>query len=71
MSSGGVEKGTECRRTELGHSVPGGYTYGDLALQVGGVSSLREKNMVTSSARIRMTALARANQTVCLLEVLK
>jgi hypothetical protein len=29
----------------LGHPVPGGYKYGDLALQVGGVSNLRQSNM--------------------------
>jgi hypothetical protein len=27
---------------ELGHPVPGEYKYGDLALQVGGVSNLRQ-----------------------------
>jgi hypothetical protein len=26
----------------LGHPVPGGHKYGDLALQVGGVSNLRQ-----------------------------
>jgi hypothetical protein len=30
----GDKKGTQC----LGHAVPGGYKYEDLALQVGGVS---------------------------------
>jgi hypothetical protein len=29
------------------------YKYGNLALQVGGVSNLRQKNMVTSSVRLR------------------
>jgi hypothetical protein len=28
---------TQCLRVYLGHPVPGGYKYGDLALQVGGV----------------------------------
>jgi hypothetical protein len=35
---GGDEKGTQC----LGHPVRGGYKYGDLALQFGGVSNLRQ-----------------------------
>jgi hypothetical protein len=39
---GGDEKGTQCPEVQLGHSVPGGYKYVDLALQVGGVSNLRE-----------------------------
>jgi hypothetical protein len=30
------------RRRRKGHPVPGGYKYGDLALQVGGVSNLRQ-----------------------------
>jgi hypothetical protein len=29
---------TQCPRVYLGHPVPGGYKYRDLALQVGGVS---------------------------------
>jgi hypothetical protein len=33
-----------------GHLVPGGYKYGDLALQVGEVSNLREQNMVMDPA---------------------
>jgi hypothetical protein len=33
----GDEKGTQCPGVYLGHLVPGGYKYGDLALQVGGV----------------------------------
>jgi hypothetical protein len=37
---GGDEKGTQCLGTYLGHPVPGGYKYGDLVLQVGGVSKL-------------------------------
>jgi hypothetical protein len=35
---GGDEKGTQC----LGHPVPGGYKFGDLVFQVGGVSNLRQ-----------------------------
>jgi hypothetical protein len=34
--------------TELGRPVPGGYEYGDLALQVGEVSNLRQQNIVMS-----------------------
>jgi hypothetical protein len=33
-----VVKGTQCPGVELGHPVPGGYKYGNLDLQVGGVS---------------------------------
>jgi hypothetical protein len=33
---GGDEKETQCLGIKLGHPVPGGYKYGDLALQVGG-----------------------------------
>jgi hypothetical protein len=32
--------GTQCPRVYLGHSVPWGYKYGDLAFQVGGVSRI-------------------------------
>jgi hypothetical protein len=45
---GGDEKGTQCLGVQLGHPVSGGYKYGNLALQVWGVSNLREQNMVTS-----------------------
>jgi hypothetical protein len=38
----GDEKGTECLGVKLGHPVPGGYKYRDLALQVGGVSNMRQ-----------------------------
>jgi hypothetical protein len=31
-------KGTQCPRVYLGHPVPGGYKYGNLPIQVGGVS---------------------------------
>jgi hypothetical protein len=34
----GNKKGTQCPGEKLGHPVPWGYQYGDLALQVGGVS---------------------------------
>jgi hypothetical protein len=40
--AGGDEKGTQCLEVKLGHHIPGGYKYGDLALQVGGVSNLRQ-----------------------------
>jgi hypothetical protein len=36
---GGDEKGTQYPGVQLGHPVPGGDKYGDLALQVGGVSN--------------------------------
>jgi hypothetical protein len=36
----GDGKGTQCPGVYLGHPVPGGYKYGDLALQVGGVSRI-------------------------------
>jgi hypothetical protein len=39
---GGDEKKTQCLGVQLGYLVPGGYKYGDLALHVGGVSTLRE-----------------------------
>jgi hypothetical protein len=38
----GNEKGTQCLGLYLGHPVPGGHKYGDLALQVGEVSNLRQ-----------------------------
>jgi hypothetical protein len=34
----------------VGYLVPGVYKYGDLALQVGGVSNLRQYNVVMSPA---------------------
>jgi hypothetical protein len=43
---GGEEWETQC----LGHHVPGGYKYGDLTLQVGGVSNLGQQNVVMSPA---------------------
>jgi hypothetical protein len=39
---GGDEKGYQSLGVHLGHPVPGGYKYGDLALQVGGVSNPRQ-----------------------------
>jgi hypothetical protein len=39
----GDEKGTQYLGVKLDHPVPGGYTYGGLDLQVGGVSNLRVK----------------------------
>jgi hypothetical protein len=39
---GGEEKGTQCLGGQLGHLVPGGYKYGDVALQAGEVSNLRQ-----------------------------
>jgi hypothetical protein len=39
---GGDEKGTQCLRVSLGHPVSGGCKYGNLALQVGGISNLRQ-----------------------------
>jgi hypothetical protein len=38
----GTEKGPPCLGLEPGHPIPGGYKYGDLALQVAGVSYLRQ-----------------------------
>jgi hypothetical protein len=39
---GSDKKRTQCLGLKLGHSVHGGYKYGDLALQVGGISNLRQ-----------------------------
>jgi hypothetical protein len=36
------EKETQCLGEQLGHPVPEGYKYGDLALHVGEVSNLRQ-----------------------------
>jgi hypothetical protein len=49
---GGDEKGTQCLGVKPGHPVPGGYKYGDLALQVGGVLNLRQQNVVINSAEL-------------------
>jgi hypothetical protein len=45
---GGDENGTEC----LGRHVPARYKYGDVALQVEGVSNLRQLNVVMSPVGI-------------------
>jgi hypothetical protein len=42
---GGDEKGTQCLGMQLGHPVLGGYKYGDLVLQVGGGTNLKQQNM--------------------------
>jgi hypothetical protein len=39
--AGGDENCTQCLGVKPGHPLPGGYKYGDLALQVGEVSNLR------------------------------
>jgi hypothetical protein len=39
---GGDGKETQCLGVELGHALSGGWKYEDLALQVGGVSNLRQ-----------------------------
>jgi hypothetical protein len=56
----GNGKGTQCPGVYLGHPVPGGYTrkYGDLDLQVGGVSRIRTIKYDTES---RGTALSRTS----------
>jgi hypothetical protein len=46
---GGDENGTQFLGLQLGHPVPGGYKYGDLALQVAEISNVRQ-NMVMSPA---------------------
>jgi hypothetical protein len=48
---GGDEKGTQFLGVYLGHPVPGGYKYGDLAHQVGGFSNLREFGPESALAR--------------------
>jgi hypothetical protein len=45
---GGDEKGIQFPGVKLGYPLPGGCEYRDLALQVGGVLSLRQQNMVMS-----------------------
>jgi hypothetical protein len=39
---GGDKNGTQCLGVQLGHPVPEGYKYGDLALQVAGLSNMRQ-----------------------------
>jgi hypothetical protein len=48
--TGGDGKRTQCLGVQLGHPVPGGYKYGNLFLQVGGVSNRRQYNLVMSPA---------------------
>jgi hypothetical protein len=49
---GGDEKETQSLGIYLGHPVPAGYEYGDLALQVEGVSNLRQYSGAMSLARL-------------------
>jgi hypothetical protein len=60
---GGDEKGTRCLGVQANHLVPGGYKYGDLALQfVRSLESQRVKDGHESGGMdLRMTALARAS----------
>jgi hypothetical protein len=39
---GDDEKETQCLGVKLGHPVPGGYKYGDQAIQAGRISNLRQ-----------------------------
>jgi hypothetical protein len=39
---GGDEKGIQCLGLQLGHPVPGGYKYGDPALQFGRILNLKQ-----------------------------
>jgi hypothetical protein len=47
------EEATQCLGVLPGHPVPGRYKYGDLALQVGGLSNLRQKDVGMCPAGIR------------------
>jgi hypothetical protein len=58
----GDEKGTQCLGVQLGHPVPGGYKYGDLARQTGG-SLETETAKYSRDSDLRMTALARTNSS--------
>jgi hypothetical protein len=49
----GNEKRTQCLGVKLGHPVPGGNKYGDLVLQVEGISNLRLLNMVMRPAGLK------------------
>jgi hypothetical protein len=49
---GGDERGTQCLRVQLCHSVPRGYKYVDQVLQDGEVSNLNKQNLVISPAGI-------------------
>jgi hypothetical protein len=48
--------GKQCPGVYLGHPVPGGYKYGDLALQVGGVSRIRTTKYGLESRETQMRA---------------
>jgi hypothetical protein len=52
----GDEKGTQCLGVYLGHPVPGGYKYRDLALQVGGVSRIGTIEYVLESRETQTQA---------------
>jgi hypothetical protein len=54
----GDGKGTQCPGVYLGHPVPGGYKYGDLTPQVGGVSRI---GTIKCGLESRGTALARTS----------
>jgi hypothetical protein len=54
----GDGKGTQCPGVYLSYPVPGGYKYGDLALQVGGVSRI---GTIKYDLESRGTALARTS----------
>jgi hypothetical protein len=54
----GDGRGTQCAGVYLGHPVPGGYKYGDLALQVGEVS---RTETIKYGLQSRGTALARTS----------
>jgi hypothetical protein len=54
----GDGKGTQCPGVYLGYLVPGGYKYGDLALQVGGVSRI---GTIKYGLKSHGTALARTS----------
>jgi hypothetical protein len=63
---GSDEKGTQCLGIKLGQPVPGGYTYGDLALQIGGVSNVTVKygHQSRGTRDPRMIALARTSSSL-------
>jgi hypothetical protein len=54
----GNGKGTQCLGVYLGHPVPGGNKYGELALQVGGVSRI---GTIKYGLESRGTALVRTS----------
>jgi hypothetical protein len=55
---GGNGKGTQCPGVYLGHPVLGGYKYGDMALQVEGVSRI---GTIKYGLESRGTALAKTS----------